>query len=82
MNHWFIANIAQENAARMCGQLSLSALGMANFSACDRTKLFKMSEIVHIQVGQCGNQIGARFWEAIAEEHGDNSSWSPFLLLF
>jgi tubulin beta len=29
-----------------------------------------MREIVHIQVGQCGNQIGNRFWEAISEEHG------------
>ena len=23
----------------------------------------KMREIVHIQAGQCGNQIGAKFWE-------------------
>ena len=22
-----------------------------------------MREIVHVQVGQCGNQIGAKFWE-------------------
>lgn len=22
-----------------------------------------MREIVHIQAGQCGNQIGAKFWE-------------------
>ncbi|XP_061177808.1 tubulin beta chain-like isoform X2 [Saccostrea echinata] len=29
-----------------------------------------MREIVHIQVGQCGNQIGAKFWELISEEHG------------
>jgi len=29
-----------------------------------------MREIVHIQVGQCGNQIGGKFWEAISEEHG------------
>ena len=27
-------------------------------------------EIVHVQVGQCGNQIGAKFWEVISEEHG------------
>lgn len=27
-------------------------------------------EIVHIQVGQCGNQIGAKFWEIISNEHG------------
>ncbi|NXD32487.1 TBB2A protein, partial [Spelaeornis formosus] len=26
--------------------------------------------IVHIQAGQCGNQIGAKFWEVISDEHG------------
>jgi hypothetical protein len=32
---------------------------------------FKMPrEIVHIQCGQCGNQIGAKFWEIISDEHG------------
>uniref|UniRef100_A0A0N4ZUI9 Tubulin beta chain n=1 Tax=Parastrongyloides trichosuri TaxID=131310 RepID=A0A0N4ZUI9_PARTI len=29
-----------------------------------------MREIVHVQTGQCGNQIGAKFWEVISEEHG------------
>jgi len=29
-----------------------------------------MREIVHIQAGQCGNQIGSKFWEMISEEHG------------
>ena len=29
-----------------------------------------MREIVHIQGGQCGNQIGAKFWEVICDEHG------------
>jgi len=29
-----------------------------------------MREIVHIQGGQCGNQIGAKFWEVISGEHG------------
>merc|ERR1711973_740222 len=36
-------------------------------------KLFsehKMREIVHLQAGQCGNQIGAKFWEIISDEHG------------
>lgn len=28
-----------------------------------------MREIVHIQAGQCGNQIGAKFWEFISDEH-------------
>ena len=26
-------------------------------------QLINMREIVHIQAGQCGNQIGAKFWE-------------------
>ena len=29
-----------------------------------------MREIVHLQVGQCGNQIGSKFWEIISDEHG------------
>nr|GAT51359.1 tubulin beta chain [Mycena chlorophos] len=28
-----------------------------------------MREIVHLQTGQCGNQIGARFWEVVSDEH-------------
>jgi hypothetical protein len=38
-----------------------------------------MREIVHIQGGQCGNQIGAKFWEVIADEHGvDPVSFNHF----
>jgi tubulin beta len=29
-----------------------------------------MGEIIHLQVGQCGNRIGSRFWEVISHEHG------------
>ena len=29
-----------------------------------------MREILHLQVGQCGNQIGNIFWETISGEHG------------
>ncbi|KAK7211064.1 hypothetical protein V2G26_018242 [Clonostachys chloroleuca] len=29
-----------------------------------------MREIVHLQVGQCGNQIGSAFWQTILGEHG------------
>ncbi|KAH9995856.1 Tubulin/FtsZ, GTPase domain-containing protein [Xylariaceae sp. FL0662B] len=29
-----------------------------------------MREIVHLQTGQCGNQIGAAFWQLISGEHG------------
>jgi len=31
-----------------------------------------MREIVHIQAGQCGNQIGTNFWETVCQEHGVN----------
>lgn len=31
-----------------------------------------MREILHIQAGQCGNQIGAKFWEVISDEHHIN----------
>ena len=33
-----------------------------------------MREIIHIQVGQCGNQIGANFWQVILDEHGIDPS--------
>ena len=29
-----------------------------------------MREIISVQAGQCGNQIGAKFWETIVGEHG------------
>jgi len=38
-----------------------------------------MREIVHVQAGQCGNQIGAKFWEVIADEHGE-STWHVVIL--
>uniref|UniRef100_A0A1B0BSI2 Tubulin/FtsZ GTPase domain-containing protein n=1 Tax=Glossina palpalis gambiensis TaxID=67801 RepID=A0A1B0BSI2_9MUSC len=28
-----------------------------------------MCEIVHMQAGQCGNQIGGKFWEVISGEY-------------
>ena len=33
-----------------------------------------MREIVHVQVGQCGNMIGTKFWEEISCEHGIDST--------
>ena len=33
-----------------------------------------MRELVHLQVGQCGNQMGSKFWEAMGEEHGIDSA--------
>jgi hypothetical protein len=29
-----------------------------------------MREILHLQAGQAGNQIGGKFWEVISDEHG------------
>ena len=29
-----------------------------------------MREIVHLQTGQCGNQVGYKFWEVLSDEHG------------
>ncbi|XP_033338103.2 tubulin beta-1 chain [Megalopta genalis] len=29
-----------------------------------------MREIVHVQIGQCGNNVGTKFWEKICDEHG------------
>lgn len=29
-----------------------------------------MKSILFFQAGQCGNQIGAKFWEVISDEHG------------
>lgn len=32
-----------------------------------------MREIIRLQTGQCGNQIGTKFWETISKEHGVDS---------
>jgi len=29
-----------------------------------------LPEIVHMQAGQCGNQMGKKFWEVLCDEHG------------
>ncbi|XP_039272068.2 tubulin beta chain-like [Styela clava] len=31
-----------------------------------------MREIIHLQVGQCGNRIGSKYWETLIAEHGIN----------
>ncbi|KAF5866944.1 Tubulin beta chain (Beta tubulin) [Aspergillus alliaceus] len=33
-----------------------------------------MREIIHLQTGQCGNQVGAAFWQTISDEHGLDQS--------
>jgi len=35
-----------------------------------------MREIISLQVGQCGNQIGSKFWDVIGDEHGIDSTGS------
>jgi len=37
-----------------------------------------MREIVQIQAGQCGNQIGAKFWEVICDERAIDNSGASF----
>ncbi|XP_017918639.1 PREDICTED: tubulin beta-3 chain [Capra hircus] len=56
--------------------------GRASAASCSRSARVSqppaiapsMREIVHIQAGQCGNQIGAKFWEVISDEHGIDPS--------
>merc|ERR1712227_134551 len=46
-------------------------MGRQSLSHCQVAQpRLSMREIVHIQAGQCGNQIGAKFWEIISDEHG------------
>ena len=33
-------------------------------------KFAKMREILCFMMGQCGNQIGSKFWEVLSDEHG------------
>ncbi|XP_071941333.1 tubulin beta-1 chain-like [Antedon mediterranea] len=33
-----------------------------------------MGEIIHLQIGQCGNQVGTQFWEQVTKEHGISST--------
>ena len=40
------------------------------FTCITSVSRVKMREILHIQGGQCGNQIGAKFWEVVCDEHG------------
>jgi hypothetical protein len=44
--------------------------------------LISMREIVHIQAGQCGNQIGSKFWEVIRYGFSDQRSFRAFFYLF
>lgn len=46
---------------------------MDDFPKITRLTESNYSEIVTIQAGQCGNQIGQEFWEQLCREHGINS---------
>lgn len=35
------------------------------------------SNIITVQVGQCGNQIGVEFWKTMCEEHGIGPTGTP-----
>ena len=35
-------------------------------------------EIITIQVGQCGNQIGSAFWDLLLQEHAKHSKKAVF----
>ena len=41
-----------------------------------RNTKYKKIQKYHFQAGQCGNQIGAKFWEIISDEHGIDPSGS------
>merc|ERR1711974_131823 len=51
-------------------------MGIRRKKAGERSRTSNMREIVHLQAGQCGNQIGAKFWEIISDEHGIDPSGS------
>merc|ERR1712110_319833 len=43
---------------------------VVGFSLSQRKLETMVREVVTIQAGQCGNQMGYAFWEAAAKEHG------------
>ncbi|XP_047375859.1 tubulin beta-4B chain-like [Sciurus carolinensis] len=45
-------------------QFTASAVHLTCYTATTRR------EILHLQVGQCGNQISVNFWEVIIQENG------------
>ncbi|XP_068604959.1 uncharacterized protein [Brachionichthys hirsutus] len=60
-----------EAAATVASTMDSTASSAADLTAAAAdTSASAVKEIVHIQAGQCGNQIGAKFWEVISDEHG------------
>uniref|UniRef100_A0A9J7ZFT3 Tubulin beta chain n=1 Tax=Cyprinus carpio carpio TaxID=630221 RepID=A0A9J7ZFT3_CYPCA len=60
------AHSGQRQKGRVASAAVTHAVSFTRSSSSSST----MREIVHIQAGQCGNQIGAKFWEVISDEHG------------
>ncbi|KAG0467100.1 hypothetical protein HPP92_018092 [Vanilla planifolia] len=57
--------------------LDSSAAGLNTDCEGSSDEEARMREILHIQGGQCGNQIGAKFWEVICDEHGIDHTGKP-----
>ncbi|XP_023560973.1 tubulin beta-3 chain [Octodon degus] len=60
--------------SRRGGAVAIRARSQVLGSSAASAPAASMREIVHIQAGQCGNQIGAKFWEVISDEHGIDPS--------
>lgn len=43
---------------------------MKSFKNSDEIFMGSIFSLLLFQAGQCGNQIGAKFWEVISDEHG------------
>ena len=59
--------------ARILNSTDTTAVGATReqlTNTADHQPQSEMREIVHLQAGQCGNQIGAKFWEVMSDEHG------------
>merc|ERR1711939_344043 len=61
-------------ASLAMGQLSQAHPQTTSPTKSQTETTFNMREIVHLQTGQCGNQIGAAFWQTISGEHGLDGS--------
>ncbi|XP_073904988.1 tubulin beta-4B chain-like [Castor canadensis] len=71
----------------VCSKNIILMLLLPSFSVCLTCTAWKhiaspckaasiMPEIVYIQAGRCGNQMVAKFWEIISDEHGIDATGS------
>ncbi|PPR91930.1 hypothetical protein GOBAR_AA28755 [Gossypium barbadense] len=61
---------SRERPTHAAASLAYISDRLAHFDHFSFSSQIKMREILHIQGGQCGNQIGAKFWEVVCTEHG------------